>query len=314
MDYRKLGKTDLNVSVIGFGAWGIGGAPFWKAESDAISERAILRAFDLGITLFDTAPVYGFGHSEKLLGKVLKSKRDDVIIASKCGLRWEKEHVSGIRRNCSKESIKKEIDWSLKRLQTDLIDLYQIHWPDNKTPYQETMEALIEIQQVGKIRYFGISNYSVKQSQACLPHAPICSLQSEYNLIQRSIETELVPFCCEHDLGLLAYSPLGSGVLCGKYDTNTRFTDWRSHGRVGQFSGKQFENNIAKIEKLKMISQRCDKNCAQLAINWVANQPGVTSALVGVKNDVQVRDNVKAIGWRLEKKYQSELEEIFSDK
>ena len=314
MEYRKLGKTDLKVSAIGFGAWGIGGAPFWKAESDAVSERAILRAFELGITLYDTAPVYGFGHSETLLGKALKSKRDDVVLASKCGLRWEKEHVSGIQRNCSKESIKKEIDSSLQRLQTDIIDLYQIHWPDNKTPYQETMEALLEIQRAGKIRHFGVSNYSVQQSKACLKHAPICSVQSEYSLIQRSIETDLIPFCREHHIGLLAYSPLASGVLCGKYDTNTQFTDWRSRGILGQFSGKQFEENLTKVDKLKRISKEIGRSCTHLAINWLVNQAGITSALVGVKNDGQVTDNLKAVGWQLEKKYQSELEEIFTDK
>ena len=312
MDYRKLGNTNLKISVIGFGAWGIGGAPFWETEGDAVSERAILRAFDSGINFYDTAPAYGFGHSEKLLGKTLKSLRDKVILATKCGLRWEKEDFSGIQRNCSKESIMKEIDWSLQRLRTDIIDLYQVHWPDNKTPHQETMEALLEIQRAGKIRYFGVSNYSLPQIQACLEHAPIVSLQSEYSLLQRSIEADLVPFCCDHNIGLLAYSPLASGVLCGKYDANTRFTDWRSRGILGQFSGKPFENNIMKVEKLKRISEEISRSCTHLAINWVANQPGVTSALVGVKNDTQVANNVQSVGWRLEDKYQQELNEIFA--
>ena len=314
MEYRRLGQTDLKVSVIGFGAWGIGGAPFWTTEGDTASERAILRAVDLGINLFDTAPVYGFGHSERLMGKALKPVRDRVILASKCGLRWEQEDLSGIRRNCSKESIMKEIDLSLQRLQTDCIDLYQVHWPDNKTSHEETMEALLDIQKDGKIRYFGVSNYSVKQIKASLKYAPLVSLQTEYNLLQRSIEKALIPFCLRHDMGLLAYSPLASGVLCGKYGKNTRFTDWRSKGVMGQFTGEGFAKNVDKVERLKELSEEIGRSCTHLAIHWASHQPGITSALVGVKNKEQMEYNVQAVGWQLEKTYHNKLEKIFSNR
>ena len=314
MEYRKLGKTDINVSAIGFGAWGIGGTPFWETEGDTVSERAILRAFELGVNFYDTAPVYGFGHSEKLIGKALKPVRDQVILATKCGLRWQKEDFSGIRRNCSRESIVKEVDWSLQRLQTDIIDLYQIHWPDNTTSHEESMDALLELQKAGKIRHFGVSNYSLEQIQACLRYAPIVSLQIDYNLLQRSIEREVLPFCRKREIAILAYSPLASGVLCGKYDKDTRFTDWRGRNSLGQFTGEAFEKNVAKVQKLRQLSEKIDKSCTHLAISWVLNQPGVTSALVGVKNDSHVEDNVKALGCQLNGEHQKELENIFADK
>ena len=218
MEYRKLGSSDLNVSVIGFGAWGIGGAPFWSSEGDNMSVKSIQKAYDMGINFFDTAPVYGFGLSERLIGKALKPMRDKVILATKCGLRWEKEQLGSISKLATRKSILEEIDQSLERLDTDYIDLYQVHWPDGKTPHQETMETLLEIQKQGKIRHIGVSNYSVDQMQECLRVGPLVSLQPEYSLLQRSIENETVSFCLIHDIGIIAYSPLSSGVLTGKYD------------------------------------------------------------------------------------------------
>jgi aryl-alcohol dehydrogenase-like predicted oxidoreductase len=237
MEYRKLGSSDLNVSVIGFGAWGIGGAPFWSSEGDNMSVKSIQKAYDMGVNFFDTAPVYGFGLSERLIGKALKPMRDKVILATKCGLRWEKEQLGAITKNATRESILEEIDQSLERLDTDYIDLYQVHWPDVKTPHEETMETLLEIQKQGKIRHIGVSNYSVTQMQDCLRIGPLVSLQPEYSLLQRSIEKETVSFCLIHDIGIIAYSPLASGVLTGKYDRDTTFKDWRSKGIIGQFRG-----------------------------------------------------------------------------
>ena len=158
MEYRKLGSSDLKVSSIGYGAWGIGGAPFWKSEGHTKSLDSIKKAYDLGINFFDTAPVYGFGHSEELIGKALKPVRDKVILATKCGLRWDKEALGSIRKDASRNSILEEIDQSLKRLDTDVIDLYQVHWPDVETEQKETMETLLEIQEKGKIRHIGVSN------------------------------------------------------------------------------------------------------------------------------------------------------------
>ncbi len=312
MEYRKLGSSDLNVSVIGFGAWGIGGAPFWSSEGDNMSVKSIEKAFDMGVNFFDTAPVYGFGLSERLIGKALKPMRDKVILATKCGLRWEKEQLGSISKLATRESILEEIDQSLERLDTDYIDLYQVHWPDGKTPHQETMETLLEIQKQGKIRHIGVSNYSVAQMQECLKIGPLVSLQPEYSLLQRSIEKEAVPFCLIHDIGIIAYSPLASGVLTGKYDRDTKFKDWRSKGIIGQFTGEAFVKNIEKVEQFKAIAESEGKTCGQMAVNWVTHQPGVASALVGVKNARQVEENLKSVGWKMEAPVQDQINQIFA--
>ena len=210
MEYKKLGSSDLQVSVLGYGAWGIGGAPFWSTEGDNASIKSVRKAYDLGINFFDTAPVYGFGHSEKLVGKALKPVRDKVILATKCGLVWEKEALGSIKKVASKESILREVEQSLQRLDTDRIDLLQVHWPDVKTPQAETVEALLQLQAQGKIRYLGVSNYSVEQMKEFLSAGGLVSLQPEYSLLQRSIEKEAVPFCMKNDMGIIAYSPLAS--------------------------------------------------------------------------------------------------------
>ena len=311
MEYRKLGDSDLEVSVIGFGAWGIGGAPFWSTEGDHPSCKAILKAFDLGVNFFDTAPVYGFGHSEELLGKTLKPVRDKVILATKCGLVWDKEQLGAISKNAKRASILNEIEQSLRRLQTDVIDLYQVHWPDVNTPQEETMETLLEIQAQGKIRHIGVSNYSVEQMKDCLKVGNIVSLQPEYSLLERSIEQNTVPFCQENQVGIIAYSPLASGVLTGKYDKSTRFKDWRSKGIIGTFTGAGYEKNIEKVDGLKLLAQANGKTCAQMAINWVTRQPGLATALVGVKNESQMQENLPSIGWQPSADQQKEIEEIF---
>ena len=311
MEYRKLGGSDLEVSVIGYGAWGIGGAPFWNNEGDAASERSIRKAFELGINFFDTAPVYGFGHSETLIGKALKPMRDQVLIATKCGLVWDKEQLGSISKNCTKASILKEIDMSLKRLDTEVIDLYQVHWPDGTTPAQETMEALVQIQAQGKIRHIGVSNYSAAQMKECLKYGTLVSLQPEYSLLNRAIEKETLPFCREHNIGIIAYSPLASGVLTGKYDKNTKFKDWRSKGILGTFTGEGFVKNIAKVNHLKTVANGADLTCAQVAINWVLRQPGLTTALVGVKNEQQVEETLPAVDWKPGYHQKEEIETIF---
>ncbi len=312
MEYRQLGASDLKVSGIGFGGWGIGGAPFWNNEGDFASARALLKSVDLGINFFDTAPVYGFGHSERLIGKTLKPVRDRVILATKCGLRWTREEIGSVRRNGKKSSILEEVEASLKRLETDRIDLYQVHWPDPDTPQEETMEALVKLQEQGKIRFVGVSNYDVEQMKACLKKGTLVSLQPEYSLLQRSIEKEIVPFCLEKQIGIIPYSPLASGVLTGKYDKNTKFDDWRSKGILGTFTGEGYVKNVEKVERLKKIAAAMDKTCGQTAINWVLRQPGIATALVGVKNEKQMEENVKATGWEPEPEFQEQIEEIFA--
>jgi aryl-alcohol dehydrogenase-like predicted oxidoreductase len=299
MEYRQLGKSDLNVSAIGYGAWGIGGKPFWSTEGEENSIRSIEKAIDLGINFFDTAPVYGFGFSEELLGKVLQEKREDVIIATKCGLRWKKEEIKSIEKISTKESILEEIELSLKRLCTDYIDLYQVHWPDENTPIEETMTTLLQVQKEGKIRYIGVSNYSVDQMEECLKYGQIVSLQPMYSMLERDIEKERLPFCRDNNIGIICYSPLASGVLTGKYDENTRFEDWRGQGIIGNFTGDVYVSHIKKVKELAKIAQKHGKTLAQLAINWLLHQKGVTTAIVGVKNPDQVEQNIGAVGWNI---------------
>ncbi|MGP0566507.1 MULTISPECIES: aldo/keto reductase [unclassified Nitrospina] len=312
MEYRQLGSSDLKVSVLGFGAWGIGGSPFWTTEGDRASEKALLKAVELGINFFDTAPVYGFGHSESIIGKTLKPHRDKLVYATKCGLRWEKESLGSIRKVATRASIEEEVELSLKRLQTDVIDLYQVHWPDVDTPQAETMEALMRLKEQGKIRHIGVSNYNVRQMQECLEVGPIVSLQPEYSLLQRSIEKEIVPFCLVNGMGVVAYSPLASGVLTGKYGKDTRFKDWRSKGIIGEFTGEAFERNVEKVEQMKAVAGELGKTCTHVAINWVTRQPAVATALIGVKNEKQVEENVQAIGWELDKDAGKRLDRIFT--
>lgn len=311
MEYRKLGSSDLEVSVIGYGAWGIGGFPFWNNEGHGKSLDSIKKAYDLGINFFDTAPVYGFGHSEELIGKALKPVRDKVILATKCGLRWGKKSLSSLRKDASRKSILEEIDQSLKRLDTDMIDLYQVHWPDVETEPEETMETLLEIQEKGKIRHIGVSNYSAQQIKDCLQYGKIVSLQPEFSLLARDIQKETIPFCLENDIGIIAYSPLSSGVLTGKYDKNTKFNDWRSKGIIGTFTGEGFVRNIAKVDRLKEIAEEEGKTCGQTAINWVLRQKGLTTALVGVKNPGQVKENLQAVGWQPSPENCERIEKIF---
>ena len=299
MEYRILGNSDLNPSVIGYGAWGIGGEPFWKTEGEEKSIRSIEKAFDLGINFYDTAPVYGFGYSEKLLGKALCSKRKEIKIATKCGLRWEREEIKSIEKKATRESILEEIDLSLQRLQTDYIDLYQVHWPDESIPVEETMDALLKIQKAGKVRYIGVSNYSVDQMKKSLKYGQIVSLQPMYNMLERDIEEEILPFCIENNIGVICYSPLASGVLTGKYDENTRFEDWRGQEIIGHFTGDAFKSHIRKVKEISKIAQKLGKTTAQLAINWLLHQRGVTTAIVGVKNPEQTEQNVGAVGWEI---------------
>ena len=218
MEYRMLGDSDLEVSVVGFGAWAIGGAPFWSNEGDARSARAVMKAYELGVNFFDTAPVYGFGHSEEILGRTLKPVRNKVIYATKCGLRWGKKSLSSITKNATRKSILEEVDQSLRRLDTDYIDLYQVHWPDIEASQEETMEALLKIQEQGKVRVIGVSNYSVEQMKSIMKSGKIESLQPDYSLLNRSIEKNVVSYCKENKIGIIAYSPLASGLLTGKYE------------------------------------------------------------------------------------------------
>lgn len=306
MEYRNLSNSDVKISTISFGAWAIGGWMWGGAnEKDAIN--AIETAIDLGMTSIDTAPVYGFGKSEKLVGQVIHNKRDKVQILTKFGLRWdtkegefyfnsinEKGEEVSIHRFAGPESIIKECEASLQRLQTEFIDLYQIHWNDPTTPIEDSMEALGVLMEQGKIRAAGVSNYSAEQMKQADSIINISTNQVPYSMVLRNIEQNLVPYCLESKKGILAYSPLQRGILTGKITPDYKFNKGDHRPHTPYFK----EPNISRINnfltKIKPIADDNNITIAQLVIYWTIQQPSITSALVGARNPVQVKENIKA--------------------
>jgi aryl-alcohol dehydrogenase-like predicted oxidoreductase len=309
MEHRRLGKSELNVSVIGMGTWPIGGS-FWGPSDDTQAIAAIQKAIDSGLNLIDTAPVYGNGHSERLVAKAIKGRRQQVIIATKCGL-----HFKGSTSiyDLKPESIRKELEASLKRLGTDFIDLYQCHWPDPSTPIEETIGEMAKMKTEGKIRAIGVSNFDAALTKKAQKVAPIASNQVPYSMLNREIENELVPFCKEQNIGILAYGPIGGGILSGKYKEKPKFR--KNDART--FFYNYYEEPLwskaqALLKELEKIAERHDKPIAQLAINWVRQQPGISSALVGARNPEQAEANAVAGDWQLSSEEQATINKALS--
>ena len=309
MQDRKLGAADLTVSEIGFGCWAMGK---WMWGDDVVDEesvKAVHRGLELGITLFDTAAVYGFGHSERVLARALGSRRQDIVLATKCGLRWDDRE--NIWRDSSPQSIVQECEDSLQRLNTDVIDLYQVHWPDDDTPFEDTMAALVSLQEQGKIRAIGVSNFSVEQMQRLRSAGPLVSDQPPYSLLRRGIEKDVLPFCRENGLGVLCYSPMQRGLLTGKYQPGVAFpeSDGRHNDRL--FQGDTFLRIHSAVEKLRALAAESGKTPAQMALAWVLNQPGVTVALCGVKRPAHIEESAGAAGWKLDADLLARIESLF---
>jgi len=293
---RILGKNGPQLSEIGFGAWAIGG-PWeygWGPVDDTESIKAIHRAIDLGINWIDTAAVYGLGHSEEVVAKALKGKRKEIFLATKCGMIWDaKGHVT---IHASASSIRKEIEASLKRLITDYIDLYQIHWPDPETPVEESWGELVRLREEGKVRYIGVCNYDVPLLEKCNAIAPVQSLQPPYSMLRRQIEREILPYCLKNEIGVVAYSPLQSGLLTGNFDIKRLAPDdWRRKNKY--FQEPYLSKALSFVEKLKPIAEKYHKTVSQLAVAWVLKNPAVTSAIVGARKVEQVEENVGAAGF-----------------
>lgn len=311
MKYRTLGKTDIKVSELAFGAWAIGGWLWGGADSDD-AIKAIETAIDSGMTTIDTAAVYGFGLSEELTGKAIRGKRDKVQILTKFGMVWDEKKGSyyfssktndgkdvDIYTCSSKERVLKDCDASLKRLGTDYIDLYQIHWPDSTTPVAETMEALNILIDKGKIRAGAVSNYSVDLMQEAVKTTVIASNQVPYSMVNRRIETSVVPWCIENNVGILAYSPLQRGLLTGKIKKGHKFGEGDSRPDTPYFKEPNLSTIIGFTDKLKLIADELNVTLAQLVLAWTIQQPGITCALAGARNSQQVLDNVKAVEFTL---------------
>ena len=298
MQRRSLGESGLEVSSLALGTWAMSGhVPTWGHVDDRESIDAIHQALDCGINLIDTAPIYGMGHSEEIVGKAIQGRRDQVVLATKCGLLFPKSEDALPPRCLSRESILRECEDSLRRLRTEVIDLYQCHWPDPETPLQETMDALATLWEQGKIRAVGISNFSCEQITAARQFGPIHCAQPPFSMLHLRAEEDLLPYCIEHHIGVLSYSPLAKGLLTGRFNTKSRFEDIRASDP--EFIGTRFQRNLRVVEELGKIAAGYGKTVAQLALNWTAGFPGVTAPIVGVKRPSQVLENVGAVGWSL---------------
>jgi len=293
------------LSEIGLGAWAIGGAWQWGwgPQDDRDSLATIQKALDLGINWIDTAPVYGLGHSEEVVGKAVAGKRQDVFIATKCGLVWDDR--GRVRNNNRPDSIRRECEASLKRLNTDYIDLYQIHWPDPRTPVEASWEEMLRLKQEGKVRYIGVSNFGVDLLETCERLGHVNSLQPPYSMVHRvrypEVENEILPWCRAHGVGVVAYSPLQNGLLTGKF-TRERLEqlprdDWRRKSEF--FQEPLFSQVLELVERLKPIAATYEKSLTQLAIAWVLQNPAVTAAIVGARRPEQVEEHVGGSGWEI---------------
>ena len=316
MRTRRLGNTDLELTVVGLGTWAIGG-PWqfgWGPQDENEAIAAILKAIDLGINWIDTAAIYGCGHSEELVGKALKQTKIRPIIATKCSLLWnEKREKIG----CLKaESIRKECEDSLKRLGIEIIDLYQMHWPDPENDIEEGWGEMARLQKQGKVRYIGVCNYNTAQLDRIRKIAPVASLQPPYSMINRGIEKELLGYCAKNNIGVVTYSPMQRGLLTGKFSKKYLATLAPDDHRLksGDYQEPEFSATLALVDKLRPIAERNKRTLAQLAIAWVLRRPEVTAAIVGARKPSQIAETAPAGDWKLTKNDIAEIEKLLAER
>jgi aryl-alcohol dehydrogenase-like predicted oxidoreductase len=315
LDRKQLGNTDMHITPVGFGAWALGGGDWvyaWGPQDDSDSIAAIHRALDLGINWIDTAAGYGLGHSEEVVGQAIKGMAVRPYIFTKCSLPWNErgEFISSLKR----DSIRRECENSLRRLKLDAIDLYQIHWPRPEEELEEGWATLAELQSEGKVRWIGVSNYSVAQMQQAEAIAPISSLQPPYSLIRPEVETNILPYCQEHNIGVIVYSPMYSGLLSGKMTPerirNMPADDWRQ--RDPEFQMPRLERNLRLVATLSEIGNRHGVEPGVVAIAWTLRHPGVTGAIVGARRPAQVEGIFPSATFRLSPQEIEQLDGIIS--
>jgi aryl-alcohol dehydrogenase-like predicted oxidoreductase len=300
MKTRRLGNSDLQITPVGFGAWAIGGTGYdfaWGHQDDAESILAIHRALELGVNWIDTAPVYGMGHSEEIVAGALKDWRGPrPLIFTKCVLRWDDQ--GRVSQNFSADSIRRECEDSLRRLQVSVIDLYQMHWPpaDNGPGLEEAWQTMADLQKEGKVRWIGVSNFSATQMERAEKISPVISLQPPYSTIRRQIETETLPYCEKQDIGVIVYSPMASGLLTGAM-TRERAAklptdDWRT--RNPEFREPKLAKNLELVERLRKVGARYSRTPGEVAIAWTMRLPAVTGAIVGARNAKQAEGVMRA--------------------
>ncbi|MES0490865.1 MAG: aldo/keto reductase [Leptospirales bacterium] len=302
MNKRKI-QNGPELTEIGIGTWAIGGpwAHGWGPQDDEDSIKAIKTALDQGINWIDTAPAYGYGRAEQVVARVVGKNRPETFIATKCGLVWNDKKKMKIR--LTSDSIIEECENSLRRLNTDYIDLYQIHWPDPRTPVEEAWRAMTRLKDSGKVRYIGVSNFGVELLNKCNTITPITTLQPPYSMVKREIEKDILPWGKEHNTGILAYSPMQAGILTGKFTAervkNLPEDDWRRYNPY--YKTPVFEKILEFVEKVKLIGEKYKKAPGPMAVNWVLSQPGVTAAIVGVRNQEQAQKITESAGWSIQK-------------
>jgi aryl-alcohol dehydrogenase-like predicted oxidoreductase len=312
---KPLGKSDLQLTSIGFGAWAIGGGDWqyaWGPQEDQKSIEAIHRALDAGMNWIDTAAVYGLGHSEEVVGTALKSVSTKPFVFTKCAMTWgeDRKIVQTLKK------IREEVEGSLRRLGVDVIDLYQIHWPVPDAEIEEGWSTMAELQREGKVRYIGVSNFSVAQMERALKIAPITSLQPPYSMINRSTEAEILPFCEKHGIGVINYSPMQSGLLTGAM-TKERVAkmpqdDFRRNSK--QFQEALISRNLELVELLRSIGKRHDVEPGVVAIAWTLHNPAITAAIVGGRSAEQVDGVLPAANFRLSETEFQEIGKFLSER
>jgi len=298
MQTRKLGYSELHPTTIGLGTWAMGGGDWkfgWGPQEDTASIKAIHTALDIGINWIDTAAIYGHGHAEEVVGKAIKGIGDEVIIATKCGRIWE-GNSREIGKSLRAKSIRQEVEASLKRLSIEVIDLYQVHWPEPDEEIEEGWDTMAQLVREGKVRYVGVSNFNLEQLKRAQAIHPIASLQPPYSMFRREIEEEIMAYCDNNQIGIIAYSPMQAGLLTGKFSRERALTlpdsDWRS--RHPFFTEPQLSTNLETIERLKKIAIEENVSLSQLSLAWVLRNKEMTSAIVGARNSEQIQETAKA--------------------
>lgn len=325
MQKIKLARSDVAITPVIFGAWAIGGW-YWGGTDDEQSKRAVHAALDQEITTFDTAPMYGFGHSEKVLGEALKGKRDQVEIATKAGMLWDKEEgeyffqipdgpdgkPANIYKNLKPESIRQEVESSLQRLQTDYIDLYQCHWPDKTTPIEDTAEILQKLKDEGKVRAIGVSNFTPAMMSDVLKIAELSSDQPKYNLLDRDIERDVIPYALKNNVSLIVYSPIAQGLLTGKITSERQYPEGDYRQKDPRFHKKFLDNLEPALHVLRVIAEQRGTTAGNVAMAWLLHQSGVTGIIAGIRNERQAEENAQAASISLTKGEVDEIDRAFA--
>ena len=312
MEYRKISDVEAPASGIGLGTWAMGGVQ-WGGTDDDESVRTIHAALGQGMTLIDTAPAYGFGHSEEVVGRALAEHggRGRVVLATKVGLERKGD---GVVRNATRGQIFREVEDSLRRLRTDYIDLYQVHWPDAATPHEETAAALVELKRQGKIRAIGVSNYSIPEMERFRSLAPLASAQPPLNLFEQESLSDVIPWCADHGVATLTYGALCRGLLTGEIDETTEFRGDDLRKEDPKFQRPRLAQYIRAVRLLdRFARERFDKGVLALGVRWVLEQPGVTVALWGFRHPSELEPVKDVFGWSLDADAQLYIREVISE-